>query len=290
MKRGVSLVVATLGARDLRPLLDSLEAQTANAYECIIIDQNPSRAIEKSLSTYRNIRYVHSDKKGNSYNRNIGIRLAKYPLIGFPDDDCVYKNDVIANVLTSYPPSSTVVGVSGVWADSVTNTPVMCGRGAQHATPWNIWAAMTNLTIFLNTEIVRTVGGYSEYFGLGSGIFEGGEETDLILKILDTGATILYTDTIVVQHRQDKYVVTNPTKQAGYEEAWGALFKKWTAQGEMRRAISARLIYTIARTILISLYYFSRGNFKYAKAYWRLNTYRLAGWRKFIARNTAQNQ
>lgn len=283
MNRGVSLVVATLGERNLRPLLTSLETQTSDAYECIIIDQNSSRTLEKSLPAYRNIRYIYSDKKGNSFNRNIGIGLARYPLIGFPDDDCVYENDVISNVLTSFPPDPTVAGISGVWVDSANNTAVMCGRGAKYATPWNIWAAITNLTIFLRTDTVRAIGGYSECFGLGSGVFEGGEETDLALKILDTGATILYTDNIMIQHRQDRYVLTNPAKQAGYEEAWGALFRKWSTQGGMRSIIVARLIFTAARTLLISFYYFIQGNFRYAGAYWRLNTCRAAGWQKYAA-------
>lgn len=278
--QGISLVVATLGTRDLRPFLASLKEQTNKAYECIIIDQSPSRDLEALKSAYPDIIYIHSDNKGNSLNRNLGIKAAKFPIIGFPDDDCAYTPDVINNVLKQFESHPKAAGISGVWVDSITGEPVMSGRGAGLATPWNIWSSLTNLTIFLRTEIVKEVGGYTAHFGLGSGFFEGGEETDLALKVLNTGAKIFYTDSVKVLHRQDKYVLTNRQKQAGYEEAWGALFQKWTTSGRMRGTILAKFFFLLSRTLLISLYYLLKGNLTYSSAYWALNRHRIAGWQK----------
>lgn len=281
MNRGLSLVVATTGEKDIRPFLNSLEAQTDGAYECIIIDQSASRAIEPIKAQYRNIKYFHSSKKGNSFNRNIGIEHASYELIGFPDDDCIYRPDVVVNVLRLFAENTTAGGISGVWANSLNGEPIMSGRNAEFASAWNIWESITNLTLFLRTEIVRKVGGYTEQFGLGSGQFEGGEETDLVLKILSEGVEILYTDAIVVLHRQDKYVITNPTKQAGYENAWGALFKKWGSNRNLGTLVTLKMYYLFSRTLLISLYYFLHGRLTHAKAYWHLNTERITGWKKY---------
>jgi glycosyltransferase involved in cell wall biosynthesis len=278
---GVSLIVATLGEHDLSPLLDSLEKQSCDKYECIVIDQSDEKKVAFVVTRYRNIKYVHSTRKGNSFNRNIGIAHAKMPIVGFPDDDCFYSPDVVEKVLEAFHLRPDLAGISGSWMNSLAGNLVMGGSKNKYANHFNSWTTITNLTIFLRTDVVKNVHGYDEYFGLGSGFFEGGEETDFIIKIIQDGGTVLFDPDIKIWHRQDDYLVSNLKKQLGYEESWGALFRKWSSSGKNRITIFLTFLYMLFRSFMAALLWALRGNFNHARSYLMKNKARVAGWKKY---------
>ena len=278
---GVSLIVATLGEHDLSPLLDSLEIQSCDKYECIVIDQSDEKKAASVVSRYRNIKYLHSTRRGNSFNRNIGIAHAQMPIVGFPDDDCFYSPDVIEKVLEALHHRLDLAGISGSWMNSLAGNVVMGGSKNKYANNFNSWTTITNLTIFLRTDMVKNVHGYDENFGLGSGFFEGGEETDFIIKILQDGGTILFNPDIKIWHRQDNYLVSNLKKQLGYEESWGALFRKWSFSGKNRTTIFLTFLFMLFRSLMGALFWAFRGNFNYSQSYLMKNKARVTGWIKY---------
>jgi glycosyltransferase involved in cell wall biosynthesis len=278
---GISLIVATLGEHDLCPLLDSLEKQSCDKYECIVIDQSDDKKAAFVVSCYKNIKYLHSMRKGNSFNRNIGIKHAQMPILGFPDDDCFYNTDVIEKVLEVFNLHPDIAGISGSWMDSLTGNLVMGGSKNKYANNFNSWTSVTNLTIFLRTDVVKNVHSYDEHFGLGSGVFEGGEETDFILKIIENGGAILYYPNIKIWHRQANCVSSNLKKQLGYEESWGALFRKWSFSDKKRIIVFLAFLYLLLKSLIGSLFWALRGNFKIARFYLMKNKARLQGWIKY---------
>jgi hypothetical protein len=68
---------------------------------------------------------MHSTKRGNSFNRNLGISQAKMTIIAFPDDDCFYDVDVIKKILEIFQTNEGIDGVSGNWLDTATNALVI---------------------------------------------------------------------------------------------------------------------------------------------------------------------
>jgi glycosyltransferase involved in cell wall biosynthesis len=278
---GVSLIVATLGEHDLHPLLDSLEKQSCDKYECIVVDQSKDRLVEQVVLGYKNIIYVHSTRKGNSFNRNLGIEQARMSIVGFPDDDCFYSTDVIERVLDILNSRPDIVGASGSWINSLTGDLVMGGRRNRYVNAFNVWTSVTNLTFFLRSEAAKSVHGYDENFGLGSDVFEGGEETDYILKIIEKGQNILYDPSIRIWHRQEKHILINSSKQMGYEEAWGALFRKWSFSGKKRLAVSMVFVFLFFKSLMGSLLWALRGNFNKSWFYLMKNKARLQGWFKY---------
>ncbi|MEK9139128.1 MAG: glycosyltransferase, partial [Bacteroidota bacterium] len=236
--RGVSLIVATLGRSCIRTLLDSLQAQTCQDFECIVVDGSADGRSEPLVRGYPRTLYVRSTRSGNSAIRNIGIDYARREILGFPDDDCYYDPNTVEEVLRGFRTcEQSVAGVSGLWMDTISRRPALGGRRRRHATIINIWSSITNITMFLRSDVVRKVGGYDEQFGLGSGSFEGGEETDLALKIFGAGKHILFTPDVRIWHPQDRHDLHMPEKQWGYEEAWGALFRKWSRPGRIGPSI-----------------------------------------------------
>ena len=280
-KDGVSLIVATLGENDLCPLLDSLEKQTCKTYECIVIDQSKEKRIQNVISKYENIKYIHSNNKGNSHNRNIGIDQAQMQILAFPDDDCFYDHDVIEKVLEVFRKRPEIDGISGNWMDSITRKVAMGGSKYKHVTKFNSWTSVTNLTIFLRSEIVKNVHGYDEMFGLGSNIFEGGEETDFIIKIIEKEGLIIYYPDIRIWHRQENYSLNKSKKQLGYEEAWGALFRKWSFRGRQKILFFNAIIFLLFRSFVGALLWGLRGNFVNSRIYLMKNIARFRGWIRY---------
>ena len=280
-KNGVSLIVATLGINKIHPLLDSLEKQTSEKYECIVVDQSEDKVLEDIVLKYRNIKYISSLRRGNSYNRNLGIIHANMNILAFPDDDCFYSPNVVEKVLDIFLNKPHIVGVSGSWRDRITGDIVLSGSQNTYVNIFNIWTSVTNITIFLQSDVVKAVGGYNEAFGLGSKIFEGGEETDFILKVIENGDKILYEPDIGIFHQRSNYALTKIEKQLGYEESWGALFRKWKQSKYIGNRIILASILIIIKTYLGAIYYLFKGEIRYAKHYMLKNKARYAGWIKY---------
>ena len=97
----ISFIVATLGERDISPLLSSLENQIFKDFEVIIIDQSKDQKMHDFISLYKNtinINYIHSSILGISLNRNLGIQQARGEILAFPDDDCEYPVNMINKI------------------------------------------------------------------------------------------------------------------------------------------------------------------------------------------------
>ena len=101
----VSLILPTLNRTDdLAVFLDSLLEQTYKDFELIVVDQNEGNEVFEIVKDYEEdfkIKYVKSDEKGLSLNRNRGLILMKGEIVGFPDDDCEYSPDTLEKVVES---------------------------------------------------------------------------------------------------------------------------------------------------------------------------------------------
>ena len=102
----ISLVTATLGRVDeINILLDSLVKQTYKNFELIIVDQNEHYKVQNIVDRYTNIlniKYIRSSTKGLSYNRNVGIKECSGDIIGFPDDDCYYSDNLLEEIVYTF--------------------------------------------------------------------------------------------------------------------------------------------------------------------------------------------
>ena len=102
----VSLIMPTINRYDeIYLLMDSLKRQTYKNFELIVIDQNNNDKVKEIVDNYVNdmdIKYVKSDKPGLSLNRNIGIDMAKWQIIGFTDDDCIFVDDTLEKVTSFF--------------------------------------------------------------------------------------------------------------------------------------------------------------------------------------------
>jgi glycosyltransferase involved in cell wall biosynthesis len=200
----VSLVVATLDrSEEFRRMLESMRKQTERRFELIIIDQNSDDRLVSIIEGKRAdglvIRHVRRDTRGVCPARNAGLALARAPIVAFPDDDCWYEPDAVANALAYFTAQPTIVGVVGHWVEFDPDRR----RPPASLDPrrWRLYKGgdAAAFSLFFRTEALRAVNGFNEYLGPGS-YFGCAEEEDLILRLLETNARIDYVPTVHIHH------------------------------------------------------------------------------------------
>jgi GT2 family glycosyltransferase len=178
------LVVATVGrVEELARFLESLERQTHRDFRVLVVDQNDDVRVEPLL-TERTVQ-LHSPP-GLSRARNEAIPHLQADVVAFPDDDCVYPDDLLERV------ASRIEGLDGV-----TGREPWWTTGAAKLTRDNLWNRAISFTIFLRREVVERVGLFDECLGLPS---SSGEEIDYLIRAIGAGARIEYDPALVVEH------------------------------------------------------------------------------------------
>lgn len=228
-----SLIMATIGRyEETRRFLEALKKQTYPHYELIVVDQSATDEIEKLCDTYRecmSISHIRSERFGISFARNQGLKIANGDVLGFPDDDCEYPENLLYTVTKYFDQYPGIHGLTGCVQDKQTGLPV-AGRFAKtqgFVTIRNLWCKHISVSMFLKNSVIEEVGEFDEDFGLGAE-YGSGEETDLLLRALKSGFSMFYTPDIVVYHPDPLRVIDAHTINRAYKYGLGAgaLFRK----------------------------------------------------------------
>jgi glycosyltransferase involved in cell wall biosynthesis len=183
------LVVATIDRVDeLGRLLESLERQTHQDFRVLVADQNQDDRVERVLERHPSLRLerLHAER-GLSRARNAALPSVRADVVAFPDDDCVYPDDLLERVAARL--AEGLDGVTG--REPSWNIP------AAVLTRDNLWNRAISFTIFLRRSVVERVGTFDEQLGLPS---SSGEEIDYLIRAVDSGARLEYDPTLVVLH------------------------------------------------------------------------------------------
>lgn len=224
-----SLVVATLNRKtELQMFLDSITNQTLDRllFEVIIVDQNENDLINEVINTYSNhlnIEYIKSNRKGLSYNRNIGLKRAKGEYIAVPDDDCVYYPDTLEKALTQLSTFSFPDMIIGRVYDR------NLGRYIFKKTPEysikieqdNFYSVVSSITFFFRKSDIK----FDEDFGIGEK-YCSNEDGDLILSILEKGGKVIYSPLIEFNHPPYDSKTMGLEKLYKYGIGFGAMCRK----------------------------------------------------------------
>jgi len=225
-----SFVIATLGRKiELLEVIESIKNSdyAISNLEIIIVDQNEKGFLDKELSQFEDlkIKHFHSDIKGLSYNRNIGLSYATGDIICFPDDDCKFY-------------TNTLVEVSNILLDS--NIDFCMGRIYDRETKkdiikkwskkdfkvnkFNSYFINSSITMFIKKEFILN---FDENLGVGAK-FGSCEDADLIYRILENKAKGFYTTKIELWHPEPNYREISLEKVKNYASGFGYFVRKNT--------------------------------------------------------------
>ena len=193
------LIVATVGRTDeLDGLLASLERQTHRDFRVLVVDQNSDDRLAEVLARHDEFERTQlRSQRGLSRARNAALPEVRADLVAFPDDDCVYPEDLLERVAARFAADESLDGLTGREVDAAGTASPSWATDAATLTRENLWNRAISFTIFLRRTTVERVGPFDEALGLPSG---SGEEIDYLIRALDTGARIEYDPSFVVVH------------------------------------------------------------------------------------------
>ncbi len=208
-----SLILSTKGRVTeleayLASLLTAFEALPPGIQvELIVSDQNEDDRLEGCLSAFQRQLTAHSglsfihvkSSRGLSRGRNVGLTRARGNLIAFPDDDCLYAPDVLVEVLRVFR-ENPMLGFLGVGSRDAERDASTIPLPKQPCGINERLMPLFSPTLFVRRSWLDNAGGFDEDLGVGAPYYGAGEETDLVLRLLEVGAVGIYQPTPIVFH------------------------------------------------------------------------------------------
>jgi hypothetical protein len=214
--------------------------------ELIVVDQSPDRRAARALAERDpalNWRATTSGQ-GASVGRNAGLRLATGEVVGFPNDNSWYPGATLPELLDRFDADP---GLQGLAARVTTadGRPAMLRWPAAAGPVRRTTVHRVGITpsYFLRRGPVEAVGGFDEAIGTGApGPAQSGEDSDLLLKVLDAGGRVDFDPALVVHNdeprdRLDRGFVT---KMAGYGVGQGLLWRRHSLPPALLAGLVAR--------------------------------------------------
>jgi glycosyltransferase involved in cell wall biosynthesis len=214
------LVVATVDrTEELQRLFESLERQVHPAFRVLLVDQNEDGRLDEIIGRHPSLDVKRlRAPRGLSRARNAALQYVRAELVAFPDDDCAYPDDLLQRVARRFAVDASLGGLTGRAADLSGHSAPSWPLDAVEVTRENLWRRAISFTIFLRSSAVGVVGPFDEQLGLGSGQpWSSGEETDYLIRALDTGVRIEYDPQFVVL-RDEKAFAPAALRSAGARE------------------------------------------------------------------------
>jgi glycosyltransferase involved in cell wall biosynthesis len=203
----LSLVMATVGrTEEVLHMIRSLANQNDHNFELIIVDQNSDDRlalhVQTGLTQGLDIRHVRLEPPGLSAARNLGISLARYEILAFPDDDCWYESTVIGHVRNRFISEPELGGVVARWEEQAKGLgrPPFTGQLSLHEWRRFRGGEASSIALFFRRELFNELGGFDERLGVGRW-YGAGEETDFLLRALASGVRLDHAPEARVHHR-----------------------------------------------------------------------------------------
>ena len=169
------------------------------------------------------LQVISAPDKGVSQARNAILPLAKGDYIVFPDDDCWYAPDTLAQVTAAFQRHPEAGAVLGYWTPSAQVPPP--GDAEQPLSAAALFSQGGTLVQFFRAEVVKDLR-FDPRLGPGTGLPYGcGEDTDYLLEA-HKRAPVWRCPSIRVFHPSPDTHVPSDAKIASYAAGRMYLLKK----------------------------------------------------------------
>lgn len=201
----ISLVITTKNrSMELSKALDSFVNQTESDFEIICIDQSENTDTESVVERFKSklkITYIRQSSSGASRGRNLGLSHVKGDVVGFPDDDCWYPEDLIKNISFIFKKEQLDILTFKLVDPTLNNKPITTFLSdTQYVNKKNVWHGGVAAGLFVKSSLAKKLK-FDEELGVGSGTpYGSGEETDFLLRALVAGSKILYKNDLFAYH------------------------------------------------------------------------------------------
>lgn len=249
-----SFVLCTLNRE--KELIDSINSILNQGYsdiEIIVVDQS-EKSKEYIADIDDRIMYLHSEKKGLSRNRNIGIKRASGDYICLMDDDALYAENTlkhICEIISKYDPDL----LGGVIVDHKTKEYYI-GETKKHDDGFissrDLFSCCSSAALIFKKKICEKIV-FDEMLGIGER-WGSGEEIDFVTRAMYEGSKFYFSKQILVYHPSSDKRKMGTDKAYKYSLGFGALCAKhyyiysnpffmWKYKKALLKHLVAKLIY-----------------------------------------------
>lgn len=271
IKTRFSLILCTLGDFiEIKKFIQSILPYDKQYVELIVVDQNEcsiSSFFDPLRSCGFEVKYFHVNFKGLSKARNYGLKYVTGELVAFPDDDCIYQNNLLLEVDKLFKNDISFLSVNTCDQNEKNKSLVVLPKD-EHEVSFRSRSAVS-FTLFFKHDAIEKIGFFDEKMGVGAGTKYGaGEESDYIVRALKLNLKGIYYPSLYVYHpakeSSGKLSRELKTRMISYGGGYGYFIRKnFLIQGV---AISLRAVlgvfFRIIRTIKspverkMSIYFF----------------------------------
>ena len=219
----LSLVLCTYGrVNEVNNFLESIHTQTIKPAEIIIVDQNEKEILKNIVNEWQaklSIKHRRVDFKGASKSRNYGAKEAKFSLIAFPDDDCLYPPRLVEEIVKLFASQAKVdvILASKIEPSELHGSPKRLALNhSQVNSILDLFKAKAETSnIFSRKSILKSLSYvFDENIGPGANTpWASNEETDFLIRLLRQGAKIIKLKDLAIAHHS---LQGSPTKSLKY--------------------------------------------------------------------------
>lgn len=219
----VSIVINTLNrALQLRDCLRALKDLNGD-FEVVVVNGPSTDGTTRVCKEYaKYITYVECTEPNLSVSRNIGIAHARGDIVAFIDDDAIVHPMWLQRILAKYT-SAEILGVGGFTIDHTGKryqaTGTLCDRlgnayPAPASTPVEMFCfpgtmlfpSLLGTNSSFRASALDEIGGFDETYAYFL------DETDVCLRLIDKGGSILYAPDAIIYHKYAPSHLRNPNK------------------------------------------------------------------------------
>jgi len=223
----LTVVVTTCGNPDeLARCVDSILASAGCRPRIVVVDNRPGdprtrRLIAERYAGEGRVRLLAEPRRGLSWARNAGIAAADTEFVAWTDDDVVVDPHWAQMLCEAFTVALDVDLVTGLVRPLELETPAQVwrevNRGYSKGLSRRVWTMAhppadvplfpyatgrigTGANMAGRRERLLALGGFDTRLGAGTPA-AGGEDLDLVLRVLEAGSTVVYEPAGIVAHR-----------------------------------------------------------------------------------------
>jgi GT2 family glycosyltransferase len=257
----VSVVVPTCcNPGPLERCLQSILLSDYDDFEVIVVENRPgssetARMLVERFAGERRLRYVEEPRASASLARNAGLAAAEGEIVAFTDDDVVVDRLWLAASVRALLSARDVACVTGLILPLELESESQLlleqfagfGKGFRPKTyrlpdswqenpllPYTAGALGSGASIVMLTEIARGLGGFDPSLGPPTPA-KGGEDIDLLARVLREGHGLSYEPRAIVWHEHPEGSTRLRRQVYSYGVGLGAMLGKQLIAGPQRR-------------------------------------------------------
>ena len=229
-----SIVIPTYSADVLlMECIQSLCQQSGdkNGLEVIVVNDGGRKEISEKLDLFESqlvIRYFYQENKGPATARNLGIKKARGDIVLFLDDDSLPTPNWVQTTINTWGKYHDYDGIGG-YIKSDEKDSIYCRVNADFFNWYLAHYSAHDSHTFISTCnagykkcILNKVGNFDEGFKNASG-----EDRDLNIKLLNSGAKLMLDRNILVYHDRDLTLGTFAKKYLNYGRAANKIYRRY---------------------------------------------------------------